>query len=92
MPVRHARHISAIPQQLMPYCLPLQAASLFRSFRDFKRREAAGLLSLYTGRLAAQQRALLVAREEVFAIPADAATAEAAHIVERCTQLELEVS
>eukprot|EP00891_Asterochloris_glomerata_P002767 jgi/Astpho2/2767/Aster-00942 len=68
------------------------AASLFRSVRDFKRRGAAGLLALYTGRLAAQQRALLAAREEVFAIPEDAVAAEAAHIVERCTQLELEVA
>ena len=84
--------MSVMPQEVMPYSLPLQAASLFRSFRDFKRRAAAGLLSLYTGRLAAQQRALLMAREEVFAIPEDAVAAEAALVVERCTQLELEVS
>ena len=91
-PVRHLSYMSAMPEELMPSSMPLQAASLFRSVRDFKRRGAAGLLALYTGRLAAQQRALLAAREEVFAIPEDAVAAEAAHIVERCTQLELEVS
>ena len=80
-----------MPRELLPTPPLLQAASLFRSFRDFKCREAAGLLSLYTGRLAAQRRALIAAREEVFAIPEDAVAAEVAHIVERCTQLELEV-
>eukprot|EP00955_Chlamydomonas_euryale_P007857 83011-Chlamydomonas_euryale.AAC.2 len=66
-------------QQATVRCLPnvCQAAKLLAAFREFKRREACGLVPFYSNRLAALEDALLAARERLFAVSADESVNEA---------------
>ncbi len=52
---------------LRPVRLP-QAARLLALFREFKRREAVGLVMFYANRLAALEDSMLGAREKLFAL------------------------
>jgi hypothetical protein len=47
-------------------CVSVQAARLLKAFRDFKKREAAGLAPFYASKLAALEDALLASRESLF--------------------------
>lgn len=59
------------------FCVP-QAARLLAAFKEFKRREAVGLASFYANKLAALEKALLAAREQLFELAEQAAAASAA--------------
>lgn len=55
----------------------LLAARLLTAFREFKRRNACGLVPFYANRLAALEASLLAARERLFAVSGNEAVDEA---------------
>lgn len=57
-------------RQAASMCIVLlsQAARLLALFREFKRREAVGLVMFYANRLAALEDSMLGAREKLFAL------------------------
>ncbi|KAK9808578.1 hypothetical protein WJX72_000007 [[Myrmecia] bisecta] len=68
------------------------ACRLFTAFREFKRRQAVGLTTLYANRLAALEDALLSAREVMFDLDPAASQQQVAAALERCGVLEMEVA
>lgn len=69
----HMRHALAVRYGVR-LCL-LQAARLLALFREFKRREAVGLVPFYAHRLAALEDSLLGARDRLFNMVAAAEAA-----------------